>query len=133
MRTTIELNSDFAMANLYFCTFSVLFCTLILICVSVSGWARRGSAAAGCRCCRDGAQKSKMDGRWLRVVLRCCSDVVELDLSFQTHIRLSHNSSGQPSCGPDTVLEKFLLFFYKFSAFFGRRGRPLEPDTHTGK
>ena len=34
-------------------------------------------------CRRRGAQKSKMDGRWLRIVLRCCSDVVELDLSLK--------------------------------------------------
>ena len=60
---------------------------------------------------RDGTQTLKIDVRWLRVVLRCCSDVVELDLSFQTHIRLSHNSSGQPSCGPDTVLEKKIAVF----------------------
>ena len=45
-------------------------------------------------CRRRGAQKSKMDGRWLRIVLRCWSDVVELDLSFKTRIRLSSNSSG---------------------------------------
>ena len=45
-------------------------------------------------CRRRGAQKSKMDGQWLRIVLRCCSDVVELDLSFKTRIRLSSNSSG---------------------------------------
>ena len=42
-------------------------------------------------CRRRGAQKSKMDGRWLRIVLRCWSDVVQLDLSFETRIRLSSN------------------------------------------
>ena len=84
-------------------------------------------------CRRRGAPKSKLHGLWLQIVLRCCVDVVELDLSFKTRIRLSPNSSGQPSCGPDTVLEKNVLFFDQFSIFFGRRGRPLEPDTHTGK
>ena len=62
-------------------------------------------------CRRRGAQKSKMHGRWLQIVLRCCVDVVELDLSFKTRIRLPHNSSGRPSCGPDTVLEKFFVVF----------------------
>ena len=99
----------------------------------------RGVPCAGCRArgavagFRRGTQKFKMDIQWLPIVLRCCSDVVELDLSFKTRIRLSHNSSGRPSCGPDTVLEKNLLFFDQFSVFFGRRGRPLEPDTQTGK
>ena len=51
-----------------------------------------GSTWRACR--RRGAQKSKMDGRWLRIVLRCWSDVVELDLSFKTRVRLSFNSSG---------------------------------------
>ena len=49
MRTIFELNSGFPMANLHFLYFSVLFCTLILICGCVLGWARRGSAAAGLR------------------------------------------------------------------------------------
>ena len=64
---------------------------------------RYGSTWRGCR--RRGTQKFQMDVQWLPIVLRCCSDVVELDLSFKTRIRLSHNSSGRPSCGPDTVLE----------------------------
>ena len=53
---------------------------------------RYGSTWRGCR--RRGTQKLKTDVRWLRIVLRCCSDVVELDLSFKTRIRLSSNSSG---------------------------------------
>ena len=92
---------------------------------------RYGSTWRGCR--RRGTQKFKMDVEWLPIVLRCCSDVVELDLSFKTRIRLPSNSSGWPSCGPDTVLNNFLLFFDQFSVFFGRRGRPLGPDTQTGK
>ena len=53
---------------------------------------RYGSTWRGCR--RRGTQKLKTDVRWLRIVLRCCSDVVELDLSFKTRIRLSSKSSG---------------------------------------
>ena len=77
---------------------------------------RYGSTWRGCR--RRGTQKLKIDVRWLRVVLRCCSDVVELDLSFQTRIRLSSNSSGQPSCGPDTVLEKKCAVFRSIFIIF---------------
>ena len=86
---------------------------------------RYGSTWRGCR--RRGTQKLKIDVRWLRVVLRCCSDVVELDLSFQTRIRLSSNSSGQPSCGPDTVLEKNVLFFDQFSIFLDGAGDHWSP------
>ena len=43
---------------------------------------------------RDGTQTLKIDVRWLRVVLRCCSDVVELDLSLKTRLSLFSNSSG---------------------------------------
>ena len=101
---------------------------------AVARGAVRGVPCAGCRGgVRRGTQKFKMDVQWLPIVLSCCADVVELNLSFKTRIRLSHNSSGRPSCGPDTVLEKNLLFFDQFSVFFGRRGRPLEPDTQTGK
>ena len=53
---------------------------------------RYGSTWRGCR--RRGTQKLKTDVRWLRIVLRCCSDVVELDLSFKTRIRMPSNSSG---------------------------------------
>ena len=53
---------------------------------------RYGSTWRGCR--RRGTQKLKTDVRWLRIVLRCCSDVVELDLSFKTRLSLFPNSSG---------------------------------------
>ena len=122
MRTTLELTSMMGAELLNVDRRWLAFskngldspCTVFQITV------RYGSTWRGCR--RRGTQKFKMDVQWLPVVLRCCSDVVELDLSFKTRIRLSHNSSGRPSCGPDTVLENFFVVFWSiFSIFWTTR------------
>ena len=77
-------------------------------------------------CRRRGAQKSKMRGRWLQIVLRCCVDVVELDLSFKTRIRLPPNSPGLLRSGSDTVFG----CFWSDSLCHRDRKSP-HPETHS--
>ena len=76
---------------------------------------RYGSTWRGCR--RRGTQKLKTDVRWLRIVLRCCSDVVELDLSFKTRIFSSPNSSGVVRSGFATVFVPDLGFGWGWRHF----------------
>ena len=57
------------------------------------------SGRLGLACRRRGAQKFKIDGWWLRIVSRGCSDVVELRLRFRMRILSAPDSSGRPRSG----------------------------------
>ena len=80
-----------------------------MVCFCFSGWARRGSAAAGCRCCRGGAQNLQFECGCILHASEMCWDVVKLDLSFKTRIRLPPNSPGLLRSGSDKVFGRFSI------------------------
>ena len=62
-------------------------------------WSNGCSVRFGLTCRRRGVHKFKMEVFWLRIVSRCCWDVVELRLRFRMRILSAPDSSGRPRSG----------------------------------